>query len=209
MSSGRINFVERSLELDDLAVERTSEGRVIIARALTYGVPYEVSDDGGAHFYHEVWRSGVFDKSITQRSGRIPMLVTHDRRALPIGATIGMEADRTAFVFRAKVSHTRGGDEALELIHDGALTGVSVGARLLNSRPIERGVERIEAALQEISLTPFAQMADGRVLAVRAQVDPGDDGGDDGGDGDTGDDDTEGTPVLDEATAFLESLTRP
>lgn len=195
-----LQVVHRSLELDDLVVERSSTGRTVTARALTYGVPYRVSDDGGRSMYNEVWRSGVFDKSLVQRGGRIPLMVTHDRRSLPIGATLGAEPNTGAFIFRAKISNTRDGDDALELINDGALTGVSVGARILNNRSVDRStVERVEAALHEISLTPFGQMSDGEILAVRADVEP---------------ENLERseqipTPNLSEAQAYLESLTRP
>lgn len=192
--------VRRSLELDDLVVERSSNGRTIIARALTYGVPYRVSDDGGRSFYDEIWRSGVFDKSLTQRSGRIPLMVTHDRRSLPVGATLGAEPDTGAFIFRGKISNTRDGDDALELINDGALTGISVGARILNNRSINRStVERVEAALSEISLTPFAQMSDGEILAVRADIET---------EVFIGTDPTP-TPNLSEAQAYLATLIRP
>lgn len=191
--------VRRALELDDLVIERSSAGRTVVARALTYGVPYRVSDDGGRSTYNEIWRSGVFDKSLTQRSGRIPLMITHDRRSLPVGATLGAEPDTGAFIFRAKISNTRDGDDALELIHDGALTGVSVGARLLNNRSVDRStVERVEAALNEISLTPFAQMSDGQILAVRADIEV-----------EVVVTDEAATPHLTEAQAYLESLTRP
>lgn len=163
--------VTRSVEIGDVCVERTSDGRTIEAMALSYGVPYSVSDDGGRTFYNEVWRDSVFKKSLQERGGKIPMLVTHDRQRLPIGVTLGAVEHPGAFVFRGKVSRTRDGDEALELISDGALTGISVGARPLQNRSLaDGGVERIQARLEEISLTPFPQMADGKVLAVRAQL---------------------------------------
>jgi uncharacterized protein len=200
-----IIIVQRSLELDDIVVERTDEGRVIIARALSYGMPYRVSDDGGGSFYEETWRAGVFTKSIKERAGRIPLLTWHDRRKLPIGATVGMEDSSSDFIFRAKVSRTRDGDEALELIRDGALTGVSVGARVLQQRRQPNGgVERLEAALLEISLAPapFVQMPDAGVLAVRAlSAHEGDETTDEAA--------QEPTPSLDAARAILTALDRP
>lgn len=193
-------IIQRSLELDSIDVQRDGEGRTLIGRALTYNVPYDVSDDGGRSRYHEVWRAGVFAKSIAQRAGRIPLMLLHDHRRLPIGATTGVEPSDEAFIFRAKISRTRDADEALELVRDGALTGISVGARPLNNRRLAGGVERIEAVLHELSLVPIGQMSDGGVLALRADV-------------------IElevpevvdqvATPHLDEARAFLEQLARP
>jgi len=177
MSATDRPLITRGLEIDELCVERSGDGRTIEARALTYGVPYTVSDDGGRSYYTEKWSPNVFTKSIAQRGGRIPLLVSHDRRRLPIGATIGAVESDSSFVFRAKVSRTRDGDEALELVQDGALTGVSVGARIVQQRAIEGGFEQLVARMEEISLSPFAQMADAHVLAVRADIRDSDDEG--------------------------------
>lgn len=197
----------RSLAVDEIHVERTDEGRTIIARALTFGVPYKVTDDGGRTFYNEVWRSSVFDKSIRQRAGKIPLLTLHNRMRLPIGAIQTISDVESQMTFVAKVSRTRDGDEALELVNDGVLTGVSVGAFPLTNRalPGGSGVERIEARLEEISLAPmqFAQMPDAGVLAVRAVV------ANDGSDGVAGPV-TLATPTLDQARATLANyLNRP
>jgi HK97 family phage prohead protease len=206
-----LDIIQRHLTLDDLSIQRSTEGRTIVARALTYGVPYEVSDDGGRSWYHEVWRTGVFDKSIVQRSGKIPMMMLHDRRRPPIGVMLGVEVDAKAFVFRSKVSNTRDGDEALELVNDGVLTGVSVGARPLNNRRLQGGVERVEAALIELSLcTPsLAQMGDGTILAVRSLIDVESETIEPVIETDEDDDEKPTTPDLDQATAYLADLVRP
>jgi hypothetical protein len=109
---------------------------------------------------------------MSHRAGKVPLMTLHNRMRLPIGAVQTIEDVAGVMSFAAKVSRTRDGDEALELINDGVLTGVSVGAHVLADRPLSngRGVERMEARLDEISLAPmqFAQMADAGVLAVRA-----------------------------------------
>jgi HK97 family phage prohead protease len=154
-----------------------------------------------------VWRAGVFDKSIRQGSGKIPILVTHNRMSPPVGVFAGVDPDAKAFVFRARISNTQGGDDALTLIEDGALSGVSVGASIFNNRAFRGGVERVEARVNEISLTPFAQMNDGVILAVRATItDP--DLDEPAVDSETNGDEVE-TPALDEARKYLESLERP
>ena len=196
-------IIYRSLELDTIDVSRDDEGRTLIGRALTYNVPYEVSDDLGRTSYREVWRAGVFDKSFAQRAGRIPLMLLHDHRRLPIGATTGVEPSKEAFIFRARISRTRDADEALELVRDGALTGISVGARPLNNRRVIGGVERIEAALQELSLVPIGQMSDGGVLALRADIRIPE------VTTEAVDESIVVTPYLDAARATLESLSRP
>lgn len=197
--------VQRDLTIDDLEVRRDRQGhRTLIARALTYGVPYDVSDDGGVNFYEEVWRAGVFDRSLAQRGSkeRIPLLLTHNRQGDIPGSVIGAEPDKDGFVFRAKL-YADMADGIIDRIEDGVLSGISVGARPLTNRPIKRGIERIEAALHEISLTPFAQMGDGRVLAVRAHIDTMDETVKID---ETVDDDSGEAEALAEAQAFLAEL---
>jgi len=202
-------LVQRSVALTDVKVTNdTDRGRTIVARALTYGEPYDVTDDGGASFYTEVWRAGVFDRSIQHRSGKIPLMGVHNRGRWPVGVVRTVENVGGAMIFTARVSNTQEGNDALELLADGALTGVSVGARILRNRAISGGFERVEARLEEISLAPatFTQMPDAAVLAVRAVLAHGEQ-----------DDDVEtghmglpvSTPSLDEARALLAQYTRP
>lgn len=197
----------RSLTVDEIHVERTDEGRTIIARALTFGQPYKVTDDGGRTFYNEVWNRSVFNRSMAHRgaAGKVPLMTLHNRMRLPIGAVQQIEDVAGLMTFVAKVSRTRDGDEALELVNDGVLTGVSIGAHVLANRPLANGagVERMEARLEEISLAPmqFTQMPDAAVLAVRAVLANAD--GSDGVDGPA----TPATPTLDEARAILSKFT--
>lgn len=198
--------IVRSLTIGEVHVERTDEGRTIIARALTFGVPYRVSDDGGRTFYDEVWNRSVFTRTMNHRAGKIPLMTLHNRMRLPIGAVQTIEDVDGVMAFAAKVSRTRDGDEALELLNDGVLTGVSVGAHVLVNRPLTtgKGVERMEARLEEISLAPaqFAQMPDAGVLAVRAVLAAAD-----GSDGVAGPATMPATPTLDEARSILAKFT--
>jgi phage head maturation protease len=135
-------------------------------------------------------------------------MTLHNRVRLPIGAVQTIEDIAGSMTFVAKVSRTRDGDEALELINDGVLTGVSVGAHVLVNRPLPdgSGVERMEARLEEISLAPmlFTQMPDAGVLAVRAVL-----ANADGSDGVAGTSSSLATPTLDEARTILSKYARP
>ena len=203
-----LELVERVLEVDDFQIVRASgtSERILEARALRYGIAYEVSDNGGRSFYHEVWRAGVFAKSIAQRAGlgRIPIHWHHQRATMPYGAIVGTTDSKTDFVFRARIVNGERGDEMLELVEMGAVPGVSVGARPIQDRAFNGGVERVEAGLQEISLTSSAQIADGEILAVRAVMEQDEQVGQE-----QDDDEVIETPALDEVTAYLNSLERP
>jgi len=198
-----IKMIERLIEVDDLVVQRASVGspeRILEARALRYGIPYNVTDDGRS-FYHEAWRSGVFDKSLVQRgaNGGIPVKWHHKHDQLPYGAVIGATDSKVEFVFRAKIVNGDRGDEMIELIEMGAVGGVSVGARIFQDRRIQGGYERIEAGLNEISLSSNVQIPDGKILAMRAVIE---------GIDEEVDEQIE-TPSLSEAEAYLASLKRP
>ena len=68
-----------------------------------------------------------------------------------------------------RVSQTRAGDDVLELVRDGAATGLSVGFVAVEDRwnQTRTRVERIKARLVEMSITAFPAYEDARVLAVR------------------------------------------
>lgn len=210
-----ITIIQRTIEVDDFTVKRAvnHSERILTARALRYGTPYEVTDDGGKSFYHEVWRAGVFAKTINEAGDRrqIPMHWHHRHHEMPYGAVIGVEDSANDFIFRARIVNGERGDEMIELIDMGAVNGVSVSARVLRDRKFGGGVERIEAALKEISLTSHAQIGDGEILAMRAvteqtEGETDEDETDDATDSTSGE---SGTPVLDEALEFINSLQRP
>lgn len=217
----QLTVVQRTIEVDDFTITRAHSGvpeRVLEARALRYGTPYEVSDNGGRSFYHEVWRAGVFAKSLRERgaSGKIPMHWHHRTHDMPYGAVFGVDDSDTDFIFRARIASGDRGDEMIELIEMGAVNGVSVAASILRERKFGGGVERIEAALKEISLTSHAQISDGEILAMRAVTEAVDttshthsiDVPEALDDEESGTDEGD-TPALNEALEFINSLQRP
>jgi HK97 family phage prohead protease len=206
-----LEVIQRTLLVDDISIDRAMvKERIVRARALRYAVPYEVSDNGGRSFYHEVWRAGVFARSISERGerGRIPTHWHHQRQEKPYGAVVGMEDSASEFIFRARIVNGDRGDEMLELIEIGAVNGVSVGARPIVNRSFGGGLERVEAALLEISFTSHAQIADGEILAVRAVMT--DDETDTETDEEAGEETPPvETPELDAARQYLSTLERP
>jgi HK97 family phage prohead protease len=206
-----LEVIQRTLLVDDISIDRALvKERIVRARALRYAVPYEVSDNGGRSFYHEVWRAGVFARSISERGerGKIPTHWHHQRNEKPYGAVVGMEDSASEFIFRARVVNGDRGDEMLELIEMGAVNGVSVGARPIVNRGFGGGIERVEAALLEISFTSHAQIADGEILAVRAVLTDDDQQVVEEGEQSDPPPPVE-TPELDAARQYLASLERP
>lgn len=162
--------ITRAIEFDTLEVQG-AEGRTLVARLLRWDVENEVTDDG-RNFYTEVWDRGSFASTIRRAESanrKWPMFINHKRSELPVGAVASIHERDDGPWMTAKLSNTTGGNEALELYRDGALTAVSVGATVLRSRKVERAIHRVEVAVREVSLTPFNQLAGAEIMALRSQ----------------------------------------
>ena len=144
-----------------------SDGRTVAGIAVPFGVTARVRDGAGPP-YDEAFAAGSFARTIRERGDRVKFLVNHDARALPIGRALLLREDAAGLYAEFRVSQTQAGDEALELLRDGTLDGLSVGFRPISER-IERGVTvRTEVRLDEVSACAFAAYDDARVLAVRS-----------------------------------------
>lgn len=152
----------------DLAVR--GDGRTIVGLAVPYNVPARVSDGGRP--YDECFAPGAFTRSIAERGDRVKLCVSHDRRSLPIGRAVSLVEQPDGLHIEARVSATRQGDEALELVRDGVVDSLSIGFRPIASRN-DRGVTvRTEARLDEVSLVSFGAYEDARITAVRSADQP-------------------------------------
>lgn len=153
--------------------------RIIEGVAVPYNDPTEIYERGA--LFWEQFAPGAFADSIAKRGSRVPLLLHHDDRQLPVGKTVELSDTPGALRVVARVSDTAAGNDALTLIHDGVLDGLSVGFYSLgerwNSERTERTITRAE--LRELSIVNFPAYDNARVLAVRAaQGDPDEDGPD-------------------------------
>lgn len=150
---------------------RGDDGRTVVGIAAPFG---EVIDLGR---YREVLRHGAFARTIAERgAASVKFLAVHNDRQLPLGRATLLREDTSGLYAELRVSKTQAGDEALELIRDGALDGLSIG---FNSVPAtdrwnqdRTHVERTEVRLHEISAVPFPAYPSARVAAVRSHVIP-------------------------------------
>jgi uncharacterized protein len=161
--------------LADLEVRSGGDGRTLVGLAVPFDIETEVDDGRGS--YREVFRRGAFAKTVRERGQRVPLLVNHDHlRRLPIGVSTVLREDAAGLYSEYRVSQTREGDEVLALVRDGALDGLSIGFRPIKDRPgpAARGqlplIERIEAALREVSAVAFPAYADAKLVGVRTSV---------------------------------------
>ncbi|MBA3742496.1 HK97 family phage prohead protease [Sporichthya sp.] len=166
------NILRRACAPTDLEIR--GDGRTIVGLAVPFDTPTLISGPGGS--YTEVFRRGAFARTLTERgASRVKVFACHDSRALPLGRADVLREDAAGLYCELKVSQTAAGNEALELVRDGALDSLSVGfAPVRESRGEATGlVERTEVKLYEISLVAFPSYEAARILAVRSDLTPG------------------------------------
>lgn len=172
----------RSYVLDLEIREDENGGRTIYGIAVPYDKEQRVSGDTT-----EVFRRGAF-ADVVKAAHRVKLLRNHDSKN-PIGrATLLRETDQGLYA-EFKVSRTREGDDALELVKDGALDQLSIGFMPIKNRKRTDGViERLKAHLAEVSLVTFGAYGDlATVNGVRSQ-------------------ESLGTPRLNAAKAILDAI---
>lgn len=156
----------------DLSVRSDGEGRTVSGICVPFDTPSLVSD--GGPLYLEEFARGAFARTITERgAGAVKFLVQHDAQALPIGRAADLREDAAGLYGEFRVSRTAKGDEALELIRDGALDGLSIGFKpIAEAKGRSGAVRRTEVKLREVSAVTFPAYDDARIAAVRGILTP-------------------------------------
>ena len=142
----------------NLELRANSDGRTIFGIAVPYNKEQRITST-----MIEVFRKGVFSEVI-KAPHRVKLLRGHGENNVLGRATLLKETDDGLYA-EFKISKTREGDEALELVKDGALDQLSVGFMPIKNKKRPDGVmERIKAHLAEVSLVTFG--AYGEMAAI-------------------------------------------
>jgi HK97 family phage prohead protease len=152
----------------DLEVRSDSEGRTITGIVVPFERAARVSDGGPS--YDEMFRAGAFAKTIQERGDRVKLLSQHQAGRNPLGRATMLREDGSGLYGEFRVSRTQAGDEALELVRDGALDSFSVGFSPVKHVKEGKTVVRTEVALREASLVTFPAYQDARIAAVRTTL---------------------------------------
>src|SRR5829696_8802539 len=148
----------------DAELEVREDQRQIVDVAVPYGVQIRVGR------YLETFRPGAFTDH-----GPAPLTATHPRDAgtLPIGVSVELRDEPDGLHGIWRVSRTLLGDEVLELVRDGAVTGLSIGFVPVTDRwsPDRSPVERVRAALDHVAVVRTPAYPDARIAALRAAED--------------------------------------
>jgi HK97 family phage prohead protease len=156
-----IKHLERALEIKALG-----ESGLFVGYASVFG-------EKDSH--NEIVEKGAFKKSLValREKGRVPaMLWMHDPTA-PIGIWLTLYEDENGLAVQGRLAlSTQKGREAYELMKMKALTGLSIGYRVVSSKIDKRRKARVltDVELFEISLVTFPSNDAARVREVKAPV---------------------------------------
>lgn len=126
---------------------------------------------------NEIVAAGAFDRSLGswRMQGTTPaMLWMHDPTQ-PIGLWLSLQEDQNGLAVRGKLAlRTQKGAEAYELLKLKALTGLSIGYRVVSSRIDPKRKARVltDVELFEISLVTFPANEAARVNGVKSPKHP-------------------------------------
>lgn len=153
----------------DLEVQAGGDGRTVRGIAVPYGQTQQIDQ-----YLTERFMRGAFDHQLPAIH-RVGFYRGHsNQNGVLIGPMKAAQDDAAGLYGEWRVSKTPAGDEALELIKDGALSQLSIGFRSAKggSREVAGVVERHKANLFEVAIVPEGAYGDGAVITgVRAAVD--------------------------------------
>jgi HK97 family phage prohead protease len=150
---------------------RSPDARTLELCIVPYSISTEVADGPESKPYQELFRSGVFREQVEQAQ-RTPLRIwlncEHRRGAdHVIGHAVGLLDLPGGLYGSFRVHDGIEGDEALAMVRDGVLTGVSMQATPLRSRTLDGVTERLRAHLNGVSLVGQPAYADAKVLGIR------------------------------------------
>lgn len=167
----RHEATETRLAATDFQLRSTSaDGKYLEGVA----APLNRWQDVGA--YDEMLTSGVFDTSLSRYSDRIPLMVNHDVKKIPVAKPVEWRKQDTALVGVWRFDSRQAAVEAHRLAEDGMLTGLSVhfqpgkkkGDNVVDADGDGRPrVRRMQARLMEVSLVSVPAYPDAEITVVR------------------------------------------
>jgi HK97 family phage prohead protease len=161
----------------DVNIRSGGDGRTVEMYAAVWNTPTEIRDNQG-HYMEQIAPT-AFNRTVSQKGTKFGVFFNHgrtlmgtpsDRYTMPLGLPIEPpRVDERGLLTVTRYSETDLGDEVLQLIKDGAITGQSFSGRFLTSDPMPaRGgqykpardgsltlVTRSEVAMIEYGPTPF------------------------------------------------------
>lgn len=174
-------IIERALPLADIEINRNGDGRTVTAYVATFSTPYPVVDRDGD--YDENILPQAFNRWLSRpgQLEQITSLYNHgfnafgevsDRFSMPVGKPVEIKPDRRGLLTVTRYANTAHADEVLQLIKDGAITGMSFRGPVFRSTQRNsngrRTIDRNELGLIEYGPTPSPANVSAQIVAVRS-----------------------------------------
>ena len=99
----------RTIEFSDLETRTDNDGHHILGLVAPFSAKYDTGR------YIETLSSSVFDKSISERGNRIPLLEQHDTQRHPIGMAVKWDKTAEGLIADFRLANTARGEEARTL----------------------------------------------------------------------------------------------
>jgi HK97 family phage prohead protease len=153
------------LIIEASSIECSEERREISGKI----VPMGTGEVGNTNMGGVVFEAGSIDIADVSK---IKLLSQHDMKK-PVGRMIAAETRADGIYATFKLSRSTGGNDALIQAQEGLVSGLSVGAEVIASKPSRDGHIVVSSAkLKEVSLVTEAAFASAKVHEIRAEENP-------------------------------------
>ena len=151
-----------TLYIEASSIECSEERREISGKI----VPIGTGEVGHTNLGSVVFEKGSID--ITDIS-KIKLLSQHDMKK-PVGRMIAADTREDGIYATFKLSRSTGGNDALVMAQEGLVSGLSIGAEIIASKPSRDGHIVVSAAkLKEVSLVTEPAFKSAQVLEIAAE----------------------------------------
>ena len=155
----------KHLYIEAASIECSEERREISGKI----VPMGTGEVGNTNLGGVVFEAGSI--SIEDPS-KIRLLSQHDMKK-PVGKMLSAETRPDGIYATFRLSRSTGGNDALVMAQEGLVTGLSVGAEIIASKPSRNGHTVVTAAsLKEVSLVTEAAFKTAAITEIRAEESP-------------------------------------
>jgi HK97 family phage prohead protease len=169
--TGERKMIVRSFELP---LSDGWDGRTLEAKIVPYNQPVTVADPPDWEPYREMFMPGAFERQLST-PGRDKVLLNFEHeqgiRGV-VGQSLRFAEEEDGLHGSFGIHENTDGDKALQMIHSGLLTGLSMEFRALSSRRVDGVVQRLRAQLDRVSLCRYPAYQDAGVLAIREEPGP-------------------------------------
>ena len=157
--------MKETLYIEAATIECNEDRREISGKI----VPMGTGEVGNTNMGGVVFEAGSIN---IEDPSKIKLLSQHDMKK-PVGRMISAETREDGIYATFKLSRSTGGNDALVMAQEGLVSGLSIGAEILASKPSRDGNTIVSSAkLKEVSLVTEPAFKSAQVLEIAAEETP-------------------------------------